>query len=286
MNFKLTEHLTHPIRQKFLQVHSLRGCDDVYNLIRGSMPLARKFAKSLQHDCYRSKILYEIPGTTFKFVKDCPEDDRICNCGNMHPLLPNDPELNAMAMDPVQLDALFQTCTTQHLCNKLYNTFRNCDAVRSNPHIHVWLKQFRKEQLGTLHPGQDWTTMHECPENPDPETQLSPAEQTELSQLEKQRIATTQSSNYKRILELFDRCNCGNFHHGVGITSSLKMKKQAALIMATALMPSASEMASASAAKRASEMASASASAAKRAANGGRRKSKRKMRRHRTRKCK
>ena len=282
MNFKLTPHLTNSIRQKFLQVQSLRGCDDLYNSLRKGMPFAQKFAKSLQQDCYRSKILYEIPDTTFKFVKDCPEDDRICNCGNMHPLLPSDPELNATAMNPAQLEALFQACTTHHLCNKLYNTFRNCDAVKSNPHIHNLLKQFRKEQLYTLNPGLDWTTVHECPENPNPETQLSPVEQTELSQLEKQRITTT---NYKRLLELFDRCNCGNFHHGVGITSSLRMKKQAALIMATALMPSASEMVSA-AEKRASASAMASASAAKRTANGGRRKSRRKIRRHRTRKCK
>lgn len=277
MNFK-SPYLTNLIRKQFSDAeHSSGrfGCDEVYRGLRG-IKAVKNLAKSLQQECHRHYYSYDIPGTTFKFVKDCPEDDS-CDCGGMHPLLPSDPGLNAIATDVSQIKRLFQACKTQKLCNDLYNVFRKCDAVKSNPHIHILLKQFRKECIDRLVPRINWEVIYECPENPNPETQLSRVQEDELFELGKMAIGY-KDYRYNRFSELFDRCNCGKFHFGKGIENFLQLKKRLAEKAAAASVPSAPASATAS------SVPSAPSSAP---TEGGRRKSRRKMRRrHRTRKCK
>jgi len=225
MNFK-SPYLTNLIRKQFSDAqHSSGrfGCDEVYRGLRG-IKAVKNLAKSLQQECHRHYYSYDIPGTTFKFVKDCPEDDS-CDCGGMHPLLPSDPGLNAIATDVAQIKRLFQACKTQKLCNDLYNVFRKCDAVKSNPHIHSLLKQFRKECIDRLVPRINWEVIYECPENPNPETQLSRLQEYELFEIENKAIGF-KDYTYNRISELFDRCNCGNFHFGKGIERFLQLKKR------------------------------------------------------------
>jgi len=177
---------------------SRMGCDDTYNELRRSMPNLRPVFKQLQHKCIAQYNV--VPNTQFNLLKDCPED-ATCDCGRMHDIEPTDPQVIHALDTPNFIEGLFQNCLNFYQCDALYNLFRKCGQNV------VHLRALRKESYNRMYPGQiDWSRMMNCAENS--ENPLTPDEQHELNIYEKYY------PNSKKLLELYSRCNCGNYHYG------------------------------------------------------------------------
>jgi hypothetical protein len=185
---------------------SRMGCDATYNELRRSLPHLRPTFKELHHKCIAQYNV--VPNMQFNLLKDCPED-ATCDCGRMHDIEPTDPQVIHALETPHFIERLFQNCLNFYQCDALYNLFRKCGQNV------VHLRALRKESYNRMYPGQiDWSRMMNCAENS--ENPLTPDEQHELNIYEKNY------PNSARLLELYSRCNCGNYHYGSGIYRALQ----------------------------------------------------------------
>lgn len=189
------------------------GCDATYNSLRKSVPRLRPLFKQLQHKCNARYNV--VPKMQFNLLKDCPED-ATCDCGRMHDIEPTDPQVIHALETPHFIECLFQNCLNFFQCDALYNLFRKCGQNVDE------LRALRKESYNRMYPGQiDWSMMIICPEHS--ENPLTPQEQNELAYHEKCYKNPPCVTNNPRLLELYSRCNCGNYHNGYGLYRALRL---------------------------------------------------------------